>query len=362
MIRFRNILSSLTVVIVTSTIAACTPPLPPELQAQLADNSINCGSAPVTVSSSPSMTPILEQWSNDYLTLCPNAGATFSTDGDGLVADVAVTNSSTPPATCDSTSTLPIFVGAVSIVLSLQGLDGMILDAPTLSGIINGVITSWSDPQIVAINPQFDPIDLPVNLSTVVTKSDADAIDAWMSRLSPDTWKGFPSTFTFTDSFDETNPPTQIYEDGGISFVPFSFASMSGLQSALIKVDPAIEAVPSALENIASAASQLSVSTSESPLETALDATKSPVPAPGFDVALDPYQAIVVNFAHVCSGGSELDSKSFIRFGLRTSSQALLVNYGYFELPTDVRGVALELVSRGLPSPSPLEPDTAATP
>lgn len=51
MIRVRNIFSSLTVVMVASTIAACTPPLPPELQAQLADNSINCGSAPVTVSS-----------------------------------------------------------------------------------------------------------------------------------------------------------------------------------------------------------------------------------------------------------------------------------------------------------------------
>lgn len=362
MIRVRNIFSSLTVVMVASTIAACTPPLPPELQAQLADNSINCGSAPVTVSSPPSITPILEQWSSDYLSLCPDASATFSTEGDGMAADVAVTNSITPPANCESTSTLPIFVGAVSIALSLQGLDGMILDATTLSGIINGEITSWSDPKIVEINPQFDPIDLPVNLGTVVSKSDADAIDAWMARLAPDTWKGFPSTFTFTETFDETNPPTQIYEDGGISFVPFSFATMSGIQSALIKVDSAIDAVPGSLENIASAASQLSANSSESPLETVLDASKTPLPVPGFDVALDPYQAIVVNYAHICSGGSELDAKAFIRYGMRTSSQAVLVNYGYFEVPTDVRGVALELVSRGLPSPSPLEPDTAVTP
>jgi ABC-type phosphate transport system substrate-binding protein len=362
MIRFRGIFASLTSVLVATTVAACTPPLPPELQAQLADNSINCGSGPVTVSGSMDITPVLEQWSMDYLDICSNAGATVAMQGDGTAADVVITNSIAAPANCEPALTIPIIVGATTIVTSLQGLDGMIVDPATLSGIINGEITSWADPKIVEINPQFEPIELPVTLATTIAKTDADSIDAWLTRLAPDSWAGFPDSFTFTETFDSSNPPSQIYEDGGIVFAPFSFASLNGLQTALMKVEADIEAVPSAAENIASAASQLGFGSVESPLEASIDASKEPLPVPGFDVALTPWQAVVVQYGHVCKGALELDSQAFVRYGLRSSSQAILVNYGYFELPIEVRGAALELVSRGLPSPSPLEPDTAATP
>jgi hypothetical protein len=134
------------------------------------------------------------------------------------------------------------------------------------------------------------------------------------------------------------------------------------LQSALVKVDPALEAVPSFVENIASGVTQLSIRSLESPLEAVVDPNKKPLPAPGFEDALAPWQALVVSYAHVCKGESELDSKAFLRFGLRSSSQSSLPNYGLFDLPIEVRGAAVDLVSRGLPSPSPIEPDTAATP
>jgi phosphate transport system substrate-binding protein len=343
-------------------LSGCTPPLPPELQAQLADNSINCGSAPVTVSGSPSIAPILEQWSSEYLGLCPSAGATLSEVADGTTADVVISDSITVPANCEAALTAPIFVGGVSIATSLLGLDGIVLSPETLSGIVNGDITSWSDPKIIEINPQFEPIELPVQLSTVIAKSDADALDAWMSRVAPDSWKGFPDSFTFTESFDEVNLPTQLYEDGGIVFVPSNFAISNSLTSALLITEAGVEPVPSLAENIASAASQLSVSSNQSPLEVAIDPNKKPLPVPGFDVALTPWQGIVTHFAHVCKGGSELDSKAFLRFGLRSSSQSTLASYGFVELPLEVRGAVVNLVSRGLPSPSPLEPDTAATP
>jgi ABC-type phosphate transport system substrate-binding protein len=362
MIRFRNIVSSLTLAAITATVAACTPPLPPELQAQLADNSINCGSSPISVSGSMDITPILEQWSMDYLDICPNAGATVAMQGDGTAADFVISNSIAAPVNCEPSLTIPIFVGGTSIVTSLQGLDGMILDPATLSGIINGEITSWSDPQIVAINPQFEPIELPVQLATTITKSDAESIDAWLTRLAPDVWAGFPDSFTFTETFDVNTLPPQVYEDGGIVFAPFTFASLNGLQTALLKVATDVDAVPSYAENIASAASQLGFSSVQSPFEVTIDNSKEPLPVPGFDVALTPWQAVVVQYGHVCKGALELDSQAFVRYGLRSSSQGVLSNYGYLELPIEVRGAALELVSRGLPSPSPLEPETAATP
>jgi len=363
MSHFKGV--SLRVALVSSAaliISGCTPPFPPELQAQLADNSINCGSSPVTVSGSPALAPVLDQWSYEYQELCPNAGATALAEGDPGVANVVVSESIAAPAACEASLTVPLLVGGVSISTSLLGLDGIILDPATLSGIVNGNITSWSDPEIVALNPQFDPIELPIQLGTVISRADADSIDAWLSRVGSDSWTGFPDSFTFTETFDEANPPSQIYEDGGIVFVPSSFAIAYSLQSALLKVDPELDAVPSFAENIASGVSQLSTASVESPLETVVDPNRKPLPAPGFEEALAPWQALVVSYAHVCKGESELDSQAFLRFGLRSSSQTSLVNYGFFDMPIEVRGAAVDLVSRGLPSPSPIEPDTAATP
>jgi len=360
--HFKKIAGSLTLVFSATFVAACTPPLPPELQAQLADSSINCGSAPITVSGSPSLTPILDLWSFEYQGLCPEAGARLLMPEEETLADVVISDSIEAPANCVPTLSIPMLVTAVSIVTSLQGLDGTVLDPNTLSKIINGEITSWSDPEIVAINPQFEVIDLPVQLATVIAQADAVSIDAWLSRLAPDAWAGFPDSFTITETFDETNPPSQIYEDGGIVFAPFSFTVLNGLQSAYILSDPELEAVPAAIDNIKSAGTQLSYSSVESPLETVLDPEKTPLPPEGFNEVVPPWQAIGVEYAHVCEGGSELDSQAFLRYGLRSSSQGVLSDFGYSELPVEVRGAALELVSRGLPSPSPIDPETAVTP
>jgi phosphate transport system substrate-binding protein len=360
--HFKKIVASFTLVFSATFVAACTPPLPPELQAQLADSSINCGSAPISVSGPPSLAPILDLWSFEYQGLCPDAGATVLMPEDETPADLVMSDSIEAPANCVPSLSVPMVVTAVSIVTSLQGLDGIVLDPNTLSKMINGEITSWSDPEVVAINQQFEVIDLPVQLATVISRADAESIDAWLSRLAPDTWAGFPDTFTITETFDETNPPSQIYEDGGIAFLPFSFTVANGLQSAYVLYDSELEAVPAAIDNITSAATQLSYSAIESPLEVVLDPEKTPLPPAGFNEVVPPWQAIGVQYGHICEGGSELDSQAFLRYGLRTSSQGALPDFGYSELPVEVRGAALELVSRGLPSPSPIEPDTAATP
>lgn len=334
-------------------VSACVPPLPPELQAVLADDAINCGQAPVSVSGSSQITPILEQWSLDYLSLCPSAGVSQLNPEEGI-SDVAFSDSPNAPEGCFSYLTVPMMVGGVSISTTLLGLDGIILDAKVISDIVNGAITSWADPQIIALNPTVEVIDLPVVLSTQISRSEADSLEAWFTRIAPEVWNGFPETFTIGANFDAENPPPEIDQDGGFAIVPYSYAMVNSLQTAAILVDPTLEAVPVSLETVASGSTQIVVDSAESPLIAFLDPEISPLPAAGFDEASSPWQGLEVRYAHACDGSSEQDVKSFLRFGLRTDSQNALASYGDMSLPIEVRGKALALVSRGLPSPSPI--------
>ena len=344
-------------------ITACNPPLPPELQAELADRNINCGSAPVSVYAPASLAPIFDQWSFEYTELCPASGVSEIVQDETVQTDLVLSTSSEAPSSCNSYLTVPVMANATVLAISLQGLDGLILDPEAFAKILNGEITSWDDPSIVALNPQFEAISIPVNLSTTISKADAEAIDSWLSRVAPDSWSGWPTSFSITDQgFDENNPPLQIFEDGGLSFVPFSFASINSLQSIQLKVESNSDAVPSSLDNVASGVSQLTLESKSSPAISTLDASREPLPVEGFDVPLAPWQAIVPVYVHSCEGGSESDVRSLIRFMLRTNSQSSLVNYAFFGIPAEMRGSVIELVSQGLPTPVPIEPETAATP
>jgi ABC-type phosphate transport system substrate-binding protein len=344
-------------------VAACNPPLSPELQAALADNSINCGSTPISVSAPAAISPAIDQWSVEYTDLCPAAGISSIVQDEATPTDIVLTSSPDAPSTCTSYLTVPVMASATVLAISLQGLDGLILDPEALSKIVNGEITSWDDPSIVALNPQFEAVSLPVKLSTTIPRPDAEAIDSWLTRIAPQTWAGWPTSFTITDQkFDENNPPQQLYEDGGLSFVPFWFASNNSLQSIQLKVDPNSDAVPSSLDYVTSGVSQITIESQSSPAVAKIDATRVPLPLEGFDKPLAPWQAIIPEYAHACEGGSEADVRSFLRFMLRSNSQASLSNYAFFGLPPEARGSVISLVSKGLPSPSPIAVDPSATP
>jgi ABC-type phosphate transport system substrate-binding protein len=344
-------------------LSACNPPLPPELQAQLADNSINCGSAPVTVAAPGSLTPFLEYSSFEYSEFCPAAGTATIAQDASSPADIFLTASPVAPTSCESYLSVPMMTNGATIVTSLFGLDGLIFDPITFSEVINGAVSSWSDPKIIALNPQFEPIDLPIIVSTKISKADAESIDSWLSRVAPDSWTGWPAGFEITDTeFDPNNLPPELTQDGGLVFAPFWYVIQNSLQTVQMKVDPNLDAVPSAGDNIASGASQLVLDSDVDPAVVKVDSAREPLPIPGYDVALAPWQALTPYYAHACVGAAEQDTKSFLRYLLRSSTQSSLPDFGYYGIPDEMRGKAIEMVSQGLPSPSPIAPDTAATP
>lgn len=362
MMKFGKLLATgsvlLTVVLGTS---ACTPDMPPELLAQLADSSINCGTADVTAYAPGAITNVINQWGSDYSALC--AGATVTVSDQPGPANIEYTDGSTPPADCPTFLTIPVAVDGAAIASTVAGVDGIIVDPATLSKIINGEITSWADPAIAALNSGLALPDEPVVLSTTVAKPVAEALDSWLKRVDPKNWKGFPSSFTITESFDATNVGPEITSEGGLGFVPFSYVTTNGLQSLAIKSAKDQDAVPTNLESIYSALTQLTASGSASPLVPVLDPGMAPIPPDGSNTAPAPWQAIFPIYEHLCSGGNENDIRSFARYSMRTDAQGFLATFNLQGLPLSVRGTALEMVSKGLPSPSLIgDPSASPTP
>ena len=360
MMKFGKFLATgsvlLTVVMGTS---ACTPDMPPELLAQLADSSINCGSGDVTAYAPGAITNVIIQWESDYSGLC--AGATVTASDQPGAANIAYTDSSVPPADCSAFLSVPTAIDGAAISTTVAGVDGIIIDPATLSKILNGEVTTWADPAITALNSGLELPDEPVVVATSVSKPIADAIDSWMKQVDPKNWKGIPSSFTVTDSFDTLNVAPELTAEGGIGLVPFSYVTTNGLQSMALKVSEDQDPVSSYLESIYSALTQLTVSGTASPLIPALDPGMTPIPPNGSNTAPAPWQAIFPLYQHLCSGGNENDIRAFARYSMRTDSQGFLATFSLQGLPLNVRGTVMGMVSMGLPSPSMIG-DPSATP
>ena len=54
-------------------LVGCTPPMPPEVKAALADKYVTCVDGPLTISSQPEFEELLNIWSESYTTNCANS-------------------------------------------------------------------------------------------------------------------------------------------------------------------------------------------------------------------------------------------------------------------------------------------------
>jgi phosphate transport system substrate-binding protein len=83
---------------------------------------------------------------------------------------------------------MPITLGDVVITYNVPGVEtGVVFDADTIAQVFLGNITSWSDPQIAALNPSVSFPNLPI---TVVHRSDGSGttniFTSYLVEVSPD--------------------------------------------------------------------------------------------------------------------------------------------------------------------------------
>lgn len=197
--KTRGIVLALSAGAAALLVAACTPPLPPDVLAAQAESQIQCQSGETTVSVPEGFAGSMDAVGQGLLGVCP----------DQTIVEVSGTDQPAPVALVDRTPTeadiaafsetncatgstvvVPAFAYPVTIAYNVVGLEGVVMTPQIVAGILDGTITSWEDPLIAEANSDFDFTGLPpLTLMSVDTdQGSVEAMTAWLSKEDPKAW------------------------------------------------------------------------------------------------------------------------------------------------------------------------------
>lgn len=181
-------------------LAACTPPMPPDVLAARLERTITCIPGAQDVAVPPELIEMVEQVNVSLNGLCPDqsmvpvlAGTEGTQvrilDRPATAADVAAMSE----VCSGDVLTTPVLGAPIGVVVNIVGLDGLLLTPQAVAGLLDGSITSWTDPLITEPNSGFDIPDLPVTLLRLDGPSGAvEAMTAWLSSEAPEAWTPGP--------------------------------------------------------------------------------------------------------------------------------------------------------------------------
>jgi len=327
--------------------------MPPEFKADLAERYVTCVPGEVAVSTTPELAEVTQAWIDGVSENCADLSVSIIDPEVDVEtpADIFITSPGQTP-TCTAVASSPVGIDAVAVTLTVEGLDGIVFTPALLHRALSGGMSSWADQELQDLNPEIELTDTPVVLRAVTRPQDIASLNEWMSRLDSVGWPSIPGGLVSDEAFDTEAVLAELEVEGTLAIVPASFVTNNSSLTISIMAETDLEAVSLDVDTVISAGTQMVPTTSGSIVAAALDASLPPVPAAGNDVASLPWQALNQFTLTVCEGANELAGRAFARYALRLDSQGVMITSGYTEVPEQVRLVAVDAVSIGLPEPS----------
>ncbi|PBC67341.1 phosphate ABC transporter substrate-binding protein (PhoT family) [Streptomyces sp. TLI_235] len=316
--------------------------------------SIACnGSGQLLGAGSTAQSNAIDIWKVAFGTACPDITVTYGGGGSGAGVQqfnqgkVTFAGSDAPlkPEEVQASEQvctggqgidLPMVAGLISIVYNVDGVDDLVLDAPTIAEIFNGQITTWNDPAIAALNPDAKLPDAPVQSFHRGDDSGTTAnLTAYLAAAGNGAWP-YPPSKTWAGKGGQSangsaGVSAQVKQvENSIGYVELSFAQTNGLKSAAIRTG-APQPVAATAANAATTFAKATVAGTGSDLALNLDyATKEP----------GAYPIVLVTYEIVCDKGNKagtLDAlKSFLTYTISEPAQQSIGTKGYVPLPQEV--------------------------
>lgn len=135
---------------------------------------------------------------------------------------------------------LPAVFGPIAITYNLEGVDGLVLDGPTLGKIFNGAVKTWDAPEIAALN---EGTTLPAGPINVIFRSDesgtTDNFQQYLEAASNGSWtqgagKAFTGGIGEGAKGNEGTSAAVKNTPGAITYNEWSFAKSQGLSYAQV--------------------------------------------------------------------------------------------------------------------------------
>ena len=339
------------VTLVATLLTACDPPMPPELIAQLAEQSYTCYEGDAKIYTQPATQGIVSTLSENLAGACTGdlPAMTISTAESASSADLVLAPNELKE--CEAFATVPYGFDAGVLVYNVEGTDSLNLSYKNMAAVLNGEITTWNDPKIAKDNPDLTLPDEPI---VIRAQADGNSLNALANAL------GYQGAELDVTKFETTNfydgQEFAALSSGEVAIIPNSIAVANG--SVIVgmlsgKKDPdtgsKLFASPSE-ESLYASGTQLVATVTGDTLTATIDPKLAPKAMFEGETAAVPYQAIFPLNLYLCGEDTKL-KRAVAAFMLRLDSQGALGYLNISQLPESVRYTAVGLVRKGLPAP-----------
>jgi phosphate transport system substrate-binding protein len=235
---------------------------------------------------------------------------------------------------------LPTVFGPIAVTYNVAGVDGLVLDGPTLAKIFNGGVTTWDAPEIKALN---EGASLPAAKINVIFRSDqsgtTDNFQKYLDAASNGAWgKGAGKTFAGGigegAKGNEGTSAAIKSTAGSITYNEWSYAKSQGLSVAKIITSAGPEPVELTVESAGKSIDAVKIKGEGNDLVLDTNSFYLPTQPGTYPIMLGTYQL-------VCSKYPQSDVPQALRAFLTvaiTDGQKGLEDNGYIPIPDGFKG------------------------
>jgi len=322
-------------------------------------NAADCVTGTLNAEGSSAQKNAIEQAITDFQAACAGATINYNPTGSGagvkqFVAgqvdfggsDSALSEKAKAGATgieqvdadktCGSPAwNLPMVTGPIAVAYNVKGVDKLILTPAVTAKIFNGLITTWNDPAIAALNPG---VTLPAEPIKVFFRSDdsgtTDNFTKYLKGSAPSDWpQATGKKWTGKGEGKQANAGVANAvkaTEGGVTYSEWSFARDNNL--GIAQIDNGAGPVTLTGESVGKAVSAAKIVGVGNDLKLKLDyATK----------VAGAYPILLVTYELVCSRNKDAAKgkliKAFLTSFAASGEQAKLQTIGYAPLPAEIQ-------------------------
>ncbi len=211
----------------------------------------------ITGAGSSFVFPLFAAWFQEYSEITPGVRVDYQSTGSGAGVQALVSRTVDFAASDSAMSdeqiaqvengvvVLPVTAGTIVFTYNLPGITELRLPRDVYPAIYTGEVTRWNDERIVAANPDLELPDLPI---TAVRRSDSSGTtyvftkhlsavnETFAEQMGVGTTVQWPNVSNIVGApRNDGVAATVLQTPGGVGYVEYGFAELSGQPMALLE-------------------------------------------------------------------------------------------------------------------------------